>query len=150
MTLKFVAKIQNKDNSRKKIRVSRIDFNNFYGFYGYLQSSGGSTRGLFGAVANDVEVALREGNGDVVAVEGVVDGFLDAAGEEVLLLDVHPYVDEEVDAAVTEVGEGDGDGAIGVYGGLASGGGVVADGLQGLDEEAANVVDVSAVGDADG
>ena len=98
----------------------------------------------------DVEVALREGYGDVVAVEGVVDGFLDAAGEEVLLFDMHPDVDEEVDAAVAEVGEDDGDGAIGVYGGLARGRGVVADGLQGLDEEAANVVDVSAVGDADG
>ena len=94
------------------------------------------TRGLFGAIADDVEVALREGYGDVVAVEGVVDGFLDAAGEEVFFLDVHPDVDEEVDAAVAEVGEGDGDG--------------VADGLQGLDEETANVVDVSAVGDADG
>ena len=108
------------------------------------------TCGLFGAVANDVEVALREGYGDVVAVEGVVDGFLDAAGEEVFFLDVHPDVDEEVDAAVAEVGEGDGDGAIGVCGGLARGRGVVADGLQGLDEETANVVDVSAVGDADG
>ena len=108
------------------------------------------TCGLFGALADDVEVALGEGDGDVVAVEGVVDGFLDATREGVLLLDEHPDVDEEVDAAVAEVGEDNADGAVGIYGGFARGGGVVADGLQGLDEEVAYVVDVGAVGNAHG
>ena len=86
----------------------------------------------------------------MVLVEGVVDGFLDACGECVLLLNEHPEADFEVDAALAEVGEGDGDGAFGLgqwQSGLAL---ALAYRLDGLGEEAADLFDIGAVGHADG
>ena len=98
----------------------------------------------------DVYVALREGYFDVVFAQGVVDGFLDACGEGELFLDEHPDAHLEVHAAVAEVAEGDADGDVGVRDGLTGGVHLLAKRRDGLDEQAAHLFHVGAVGHADG
>ena len=97
-----------------------------------------------------MHVALREGYLDAVLVQGVVDDLLDACGECELLFDEHPDAYLEVHAAVSEVAECHADGYVGVRDGLSCAILFLADGCDGFDEELPHLLDVGAIGHADG
>ena len=98
----------------------------------------------------DVDVALREGDFDVVVVEGVVDGFHAEAGEADLLFDEHPDAYFQVDAALAKTGEGDADGLLGVDEQLSGGVLTLTGFVEVGDDELPHLFYIGAVGHADG
>ena len=97
-----------------------------------------------------MNVALGEGNLNIVFVQSIVDDFLDAGCEGKFLLDEHPNAYLEVNAVVTKVSKGDADRDVSIRDGLTCCVLFLADWRDGFDEQLPYLLDIGSVSHTNG